>query len=164
MRKTIQATTILAELANMGHATNAQVWSKIQAKLPSITLPSVHRTTVRLAQDGEIGGKLTVNGQVVLDSIPTPHSHFVCDACSRVRDLGLEEELIRSIQRQIGEDIVHNSLVVHGTCVKCVDRQVTGKRWQTSNLQIGAIDIAKLPQQNTRHDEGIRPAAQTIMG
>ena len=119
MRKTIQATTILAELANLGHSTNAQIWSNIQKSLPNLTLPSVHRTTVRLAQDGEISAKLTVNGQVILDTNPAPHSHFVCGACNEVRDLPIEAELIDSIQRQIGQDIVHNNLVVHGTCVKC---------------------------------------------
>lgn len=123
MRKTIQASTIVAELAELGHATNAQVWSKVHAKLPNITLSSVHRTTVRLAQDGEIGDKLTVNGQVVLDTNPAPHSHFVCDACSRVKDLKLEEVIINSIQSQTGQDIVHNNLVVHGTCTKCVVRR-----------------------------------------
>ena len=120
MRKTIQASTILDELTQLGHATNAQVWSKVRAKLPNITLPSVHRTTVRMAQDGEIGGRLTVNGKVVLDGNPEPHSHFVCDACSRVKDLHLEAVIVNSIQSQIGRDIVHNNLVVHGTCVKCV--------------------------------------------
>lgn len=123
MRKTIQASTILDELAQLGHATNAQVWNKVQAKIPNITLPSIHRTTVRMVQDGEIGGKLTVNGQVVLDSNPDPHSHFVCDGCSCVKDLKLEEVIINSIQRQIGQDIVHNNLVVHGTCIKCATKQ-----------------------------------------
>lgn len=135
MRKTIQATTILTELAQLGHATNAQVWTKVQAKLPTITLPSVHRTTVRLAQDGEIGGRLTVNGQVVLDSNPDPHSHFVCDACSRVKDLKLEEVIINSIQSQIGQDIVHNNLVVHGTCVQCVSGQTVEPSAVVSKLK-----------------------------
>lgn len=137
MRKTIQASTILDELAQLGHATNAQVWSKVQAKLPNITLPSVHRTTVRMVQDGEIGGRLTVNGQVVLDSNPEPHSHFVCDACSRVKDLKLEEVIINSIQSQIGQDIVHKNLVVHGTCIKCVARQAIEPSEPLTNLKKG---------------------------
>lgn len=125
MRKTIQASTILDELTLLEHSTNAQIWRKVQAKLPNITLPSVHRTTVRLVQDAAIGGRLTVDGQVMLDSNPEPHSHFICEACRRIKDLKLDDVIISSIQSQIGQDIVHNSLVVHGTCVQCVTISAT---------------------------------------
>lgn len=137
MRKTIQATTILDELTQLEHATNAQVWSKVRAKLPNITLPSIHRTTVRMVQDGEIGGRLTVNGQVVLDSNPDPHSHFVCDTCRRVKDLKLEEVIINSIQSQIGQDIVHKNLVVHGTCIKCATKPALEPSKSLTNVKKG---------------------------
>ena len=119
MRKTFQAITILDEINKLGHATNAQLWLKVQEHIPSVTLPSIHRTTAKMIQEGEIGGTLTLGGQVILDANTTTHSHFTCSECKQIKDLQFGQDLINTIQEQIGGHILQNNLVVHGTCLKC---------------------------------------------
>lgn len=126
MRTTIQATIIIEELHKLQHATNAELWKEVQARLPAITLPSLHRTTARLIETGKIGSRLSRNGQAVLDARPEAHSHFFCAACTDgIKDIVIDEALIDSLQRQIGSDIIDNSIVVHGTCKNCQGRQQT---------------------------------------
>ncbi len=119
MRRTIQATTIIEELDKLKHATNAQLWERVKLRLPDVTLPSVHRTTARLARDNTIGGSLTNHGQVILDCRPSAHSHFICATCDKVKDLDLHQDLISHIQNQIGDSIVPTSIVIRGSCNRC---------------------------------------------
>ncbi len=119
MRQTIQATTIVEELAKLGHATNAQLWEHIKVRLPGVTLPSIHRTTARLARDGIIGDSLTNHGKVILDCRPMAHGHFICATCDKVKDLDLHQDLINHIQSQIGDSVTPTSIVIRGSCSRC---------------------------------------------
>lgn len=119
MRTTVQTTRIIEEVRAAGHITNQELWQRVQSSLPNITLSSVHRITGRLRDTGVIGCAPVAAGESVLDADPAPHSHFVCRGCHGVKDIELSDEVIASIQQQIDNDIVGNSVSIIGACAQC---------------------------------------------
>ncbi len=119
MRNTTQTQTVIRELSRLEHATNSQLWGAVKGHLPDISLPSLHRTTSRLADEGRIGASLSVGGQTVLDVSPHPHSHFICSDCDTVKDIDIDSSFVKDLQDQIGGKIVADSLVLYGSCSKC---------------------------------------------
>lgn len=119
MRTTLQTTRVVDEIQKAGHITNHDLWQKVQETLPGITLSSIHRITMRLRENGEIGCAPVAAGESVLDCNPEPHSHFVCRGCNKVKDIEISDSVITSLQEQIGSDIVERSVSIIGSCHNC---------------------------------------------
>lgn len=120
MRNTPQTTVILEELHKLGHATNRQLWEKVAKKIHGITLPSIHRTTQRLRQEGVIGCAPNLQGEGILDSNPLPHSHFMCRQCNTLTDIKLNEPTVEQLQSQLDQAVIEKCLFIAGICRSCV--------------------------------------------
>lgn len=120
MRNTVQTQVIIQELNRLEHATNACLWDAVKVHLPDISLPSLHRTTSRLATEGRIGASLSLEGQTVLDATAEPHNHFICSDCHTIKDIEIDGSFTKALQNQVGGKIVTDSLVLYGSCASCI--------------------------------------------
>lgn len=123
MRTTVQTTIIREELGKRGHATNRELWQAVTARIPGITLSSVHRTTQRLRNEGIIGCTPVLQGESMLDSNPQPHTHFMCRSCKGMIDIDLPDAVITSIQDQVAIGTIEKSLFIAGQCSECPNKQ-----------------------------------------
>lgn len=119
MRTTIQSQAVLALLNERVHATNLDLYNQLKSSMPTLTLPSIHRITIRLASEGIIGVAPHLNGVSMLDSNPVLHDHFYCTSCAGLMNIDLADSVIQSIQNQLGQNIVRRGLLVSGTCENC---------------------------------------------
>lgn len=119
MKNTPQTKLILESLQALGHATNNELLEAVRPLLPDLTIPSVHRITSRLVQEGFAGIAPGREGTTVVDANPQPHHHFVCRDCYKIKDIDLPEGMIARIQAQLPREILNGGLAVYGSCKNC---------------------------------------------
>lgn len=119
MANTLQTDAVKKALIIFGHATNQQVHERVMETYPHLSATTVHRITTRLAESKEIGYAPSNGKTVMLDAKPEPHDHFVCKGCGGMKDITLSTSVFKSIQEQLGKNIVENELVIYGICVDC---------------------------------------------
>lgn len=105
-----------------GHPTAQDIYEKISAEYPGISMATVYRNLHSLAQEGELTS-LCIPGQPEkYDSINDGHHHAVCRICGDFIDIGddidigvdLEDE--RFAKNNIDEYIIY----FKGICDKCL--------------------------------------------
>jgi Fur family peroxide stress response transcriptional regulator len=125
MKNTPQTHLVLTAIRTSGHATNAEIFEAVQRDLPDITLPSIHRITARLAEEGIVGIAPVREGVTVLDVRPEPHHHFVCRGCWNMRDIEIPTEMVSSIANQLPKEIINGGFVIYGSCKNCSHQSET---------------------------------------
>ncbi|PID32294.1 hypothetical protein CR970_01295 [Candidatus Saccharibacteria bacterium] len=106
-----------------GHATNAELLTALQQEFPGLSATTVHRVTARLAQRGDL--QLAPSGPdnaLRYDANTSPHDHFMCQCCGKLRDVDLSTMVRPQIERAIGSSCsISGPLTVSGVCQKCVE-------------------------------------------
>lgn len=121
-RYTPQRQLILDTLCGLGrHATVEEIYERVRASAPSLSLATVYRTVnfleaLRLVVSAEIGGDT-----VYEIARETPHHHLVCRRCGKVVTLpdyhlqGLVDHLAE--EHRFHAEIDH--LTISGLCADC---------------------------------------------
>ncbi len=127
-RSTKYSKAIIPALAAVGHATNAELLAELRQQFPEVSATTVHRATARLAEHGEIAiAPSSADGAMRYDTNVAPHDHFVCHACSNIRDLNVAPELIPRIEAELGGCKISGRLLVSGICGHCLAHQTNHK-------------------------------------
>ncbi len=118
--------TVLAVVRQAGlgnHLTAQEIWLRARAFQPRMGFATVHRGLIRLAELGEVL-KIDVPGEAgaVYEQMASPHAHFRCAACGRIRDLAfaLSAETLRALGERHGVAIEHEAVTFTGRCSSCV--------------------------------------------
>lgn len=104
------------------HLTAAQVYERIQARLPAVNPSTVYRALERLAKAGQISVSDMGGGAAVYEAFSNqPHHHLVCQMCGTEQTLDHApiRALFAAIEQQHGYTIVTNHLVLFGICPDC---------------------------------------------
>jgi Fur family peroxide stress response transcriptional regulator len=124
IRQTKYCTDIETLLRKLGHASNATLLDKLRNTYPDLSPTTVHRATTRLAERGQIAlAPISASGVMMYDTNTSPHDHFVCQLCHRVRDINVAKTVIPEINKALGECRVTGRLVVYGSCNICLKRK-----------------------------------------
>lgn len=121
-RVTPQRQFILDTLCEHGHhATAADLYTKVRAKMPAINLATIYRT-LDFFCELRIVSKNQMAGETVYEIVgATPHHHLVCRGCNHVAVLDAHhfESLSRHLweEHQFVPDLDH--LVINGLCADC---------------------------------------------
>lgn len=122
-RKSKYVFAVQAALARRSHATNAQLATDVRYQYPDVSDTTIHRVTQRLLCVGECSAApLDSCGARRFDNNLTPHDHFECERCMRLRDINLSAAFRREIQCEIGGCEVGGPLTVRGVCQDCLTR------------------------------------------
>lgn len=123
-RSTRQLTTTLEVLAaSADHPTAEQVFQRVRARLPRISLGTVYRNLEKLHRQGRLRIIWLGGGVAHYDAVTAEHDHFLCEACGAVRDLvpeppgALPADLIGA-----GCIVRRRTTALYGLCPECAQR------------------------------------------
>lgn len=120
MRMTPQTQAVMQELQKRGHASNLELLETLRGAFSDLSATTVHRITKRLVAESQISMlRSPLDGTVLLDANPKPHYHFACQPCGKVQDIQLSGKLIDELQQVVGQQILHDTLIVTGTKIAC---------------------------------------------
>jgi Fur family ferric uptake transcriptional regulator len=103
------------------HTTLDEIYARVQAKAPAISLATVYRALGFWSDAGIVIGA-EIQGHKVYEIVKEmPHHHLVCRACGQVTELDHEsvKMLFDIIKREQQFDVDTDHLVLHGLCQQC---------------------------------------------
>jgi len=121
LRNTVQRQLILDAVKELDiHATAEQVYEFVTHKHPSISKATVYRNLNQMSQAGELLNIGAFSGRTHYDHRCHEHSHFVCEACSRVFDVESDfSDIVDRVAGHHGFDVRNYQLSFEGLCWDC---------------------------------------------
>jgi Fur family transcriptional regulator, peroxide stress response regulator len=105
-----------------GHPSAEQIYARIRADYPTISLATIYKTLSLLKNMGEVLELNLANvGSRYDGNKPYPHPHVICTKCGQILDpecqglAGLHQE----VTRQTGYRISHEQINFFGLCPGC---------------------------------------------
>lgn len=126
MRLTKQRKLILERLRNSkSHPTATEIFDKVRAELPNISLGTVYRNLDILSKQGFVKKIETCGDQKRFDAVTRDHLHVICSRCGKVRDVDGELDLDVNKLAGIDSDFTITGIrfEILGICPACL----TGK-------------------------------------
>ncbi len=122
-RVTKYCTAVEAILAECGHATNAELVTRIRLIYPAVSATTIHRATARLAEYGRIShAPPDAHGAMRYDGNVTQHDHFMCAVCGILRDANLLHVVRPAMEQQVAGCSISGPITVSGTCKRCAKK------------------------------------------
>jgi Fe2+ or Zn2+ uptake regulation protein len=119
-RQTKYCNAIKHVVAELGHATNAELLARVRSSYPTVSATTVHRASARLAERGEIGiAPSAHDGAMRYDANVAPHDHFVCSECGLLRDTDVKDKVVPLLEAAIEGCSISGRLTISGTCKQC---------------------------------------------
>lgn len=122
MKKSRQRDAILANLKQRcDHPTADMIYMDIRKEIPNISLGTVYRNLSLLADHGMIQ-RFSIDGKAEhFDGFTEDHYHFICQECSRIFDLELEEmtAVNKAAQKVCTGHILRHTTNFFGICQQC---------------------------------------------
>lgn len=119
---TPQRDLIIQELrAAKDHPTADELYQRLRAKLPRISLATVYRNLETMSRAGIIRKIEAAGSQKRFDGSLFPHFHMRCVKCGKVMDAPIELPQVASgIPREIqGHQVVGHNLEILVICISC---------------------------------------------
>ncbi|MDH7489237.1 MAG: transcriptional repressor [Anaerolineae bacterium] len=104
------------------HPTAAQLYDRLRAQFPTMSLGTVYKTLDLLFEMGEVLEISVSDGAAHYDGRkPFPHPHLICIRCRKIRDAesSLAENMTLEITQTSGFRIVGHRLDFYGLCPDC---------------------------------------------
>ena len=99
------------------HLTSEQVYDRLKAAYPGVSLATVYNNLNKLCDAGLIR-RVSVEGLVDRYDRAVKHDHLVCQKCGKLTDISFAD-LTASLQLQLGEDFDYYDLKVYYICPEC---------------------------------------------
>lgn len=102
------------------HPTADQIFEKVRAVIPNISLGTVYRNLQKLVAEKRLQ-VLTVGRTQRFDPMVKRHGHFVCEKCERLYDIQADprNEVFPSSLPPEGFTVTSHQLSVYGVCDRC---------------------------------------------
>lgn len=126
LRVTAQRLAVAEVLANSeDHPTAQEVYERVQARFPHITMGTVYNTMNTLATNGLIQPLPFADG-TRYDANPQPHANLVCVQCGSIIDAhddeGMMERLRENVTRGRSFQVISQRVDFYGLCRRCAAR------------------------------------------
>ena len=110
-----------AILSNPVHPTADFIYNHLRADSPTISLGTVYRNLNLLSEHNIIHKIAIPNGSDRFDFRTDEHYHIICEKCSAVLDVELNElhELDKQIEAQTSFSVTGHSIIISGLCKNC---------------------------------------------
>jgi Fur family peroxide stress response transcriptional regulator len=126
-RITPQRLALLDLLVNSDeHLSAAQLYERLQARFPTMSLATVYKTLNLLKDMGEVTEISFSDGDTHYDaSNPTPHIHLICTQCHRISDAPFvaTPDIAEELAAQTGYQITGHRFDFYGICPDCQTNQ-----------------------------------------
>ncbi|HWL53790.1 MAG TPA: Fur family transcriptional regulator [Chthoniobacteraceae bacterium] len=101
------------------HPTALDVFMRVKAKVPSISLATVYNCLEALSDSGLIKPVHLDRGSSRYCPNPVPHGHFFCDQCGAVMDVPLHGSLEKNWEVPSRTVISQAEITLRGLCPEC---------------------------------------------
>ncbi len=108
------------------HPTADWIYASLKPVYHDLSLSTVYRNLLHLAEAGLVKSVGSVNGQEHYDAVVAPHPHAVCCRCGAIVDIdgmAVPSELINKVQHTTGYRITEAALQFSGLCSECIKSQ-----------------------------------------
>lgn len=102
------------------HPTALDVFMRVKAKVPSISLATVYNCLEALSESGLIKPVNLDRGSSRYCPNPVPHGHFFCDQCGAVMDVPLHGALEKNWEVPARTVVSQAEITLRGLCPTCV--------------------------------------------
>lgn len=118
--KQLQAILRIME-GNKTHPRAEDVYNRVVAELPNVSLRTVYRNLNKLSEEGVLRKIQVPNAPDRFDITLEPHQHILCTGCGEFIDVFMnnEERLLTEIKDLCGYDITGIDVVYRGRCPDC---------------------------------------------
>ena len=107
-------------IAQLGHATHAEIIAYCTKQYPQVSATTIHRITQRLVEDGEVAlAPKTQAGDKRFDARTEPHDHFCCSSCDCLVDIDCPPACREMLQQQVCDCTIDGPIMVCGMCKEC---------------------------------------------
>lgn len=106
------------------HPSAEMVYAGMKAEIPDISLGTVYRNLSFFKEQGLVQSLGSVKGVERFDGNVTPHVHFICTGCGRIRDLHemqVPEELSNEASILARGKVRQCQLTFLGECEDCAE-------------------------------------------
>jgi Fur family peroxide stress response transcriptional regulator len=101
------------------HPTADQIYEKVRAVIPHISLGTVYRNLQKLVAEGRLQ-VLTVDRTQRFDPMVKGHDHFICEKCGGVFDAFVDpKKILSSYLPHEGFNVTSHQLTLYGNCRNC---------------------------------------------
>lgn len=122
-RRTKYSQAVQDIIAQLGHATNAQIATKLRDDFDDVSDTTVHRVTKRLLADSIVGLAPSANdGAHRFDANTHPHDHFECGHCDKLRDITIGNDIRQILSAELDGCILSGRLLITGDCRSCINK------------------------------------------
>jgi Fe2+ or Zn2+ uptake regulation protein len=125
-RSTRQRQVILEEVKRArNHPTADEIYERVRARLPRVSLGTVYRNLDLLAANGDIVKLVPGRNQMRFDGNLTAHYHMTCVHCGRIEDLHLAEsdnpvDILETMTSHFTKyGVFGHKLEFMGVCAEC---------------------------------------------
>ena len=104
------------------HPSAETIFEALKPEIPDLSLGTVYRNLSLFKQEGLIQSLGTVNGVERFDGIVSPHVHFICSHCARIRDLHqvqVPDSLRKLAADEANATVEQSVLLFFGLCDEC---------------------------------------------
>jgi Fur family peroxide stress response transcriptional regulator len=108
------------------HPSVEQIYERVKADFPMISLATVYKTVTLLKDMGEVLELGFSDGSNRYDgNRPYPHPHLICTECRNIVDseIAILSELPQEVARRTGYRIVSHRLDFFGICPQCQEKE-----------------------------------------
>ena len=120
LKVTPQRVAIVEELYLNGHINIDDLYKKLLAKFPSISLATIYKNINAMVEKVFLSEVKIPNNKSVFELVKTEHAHLVCSTCGSIEDITLNvKDVLEEASSQSKFKIDSTNLVLSGLCPTC---------------------------------------------
>jgi len=120
LKVTPQRVAIVEELYLNGHMNIDDLYKKLLAKFPSISLATIYKNINAMVKKVFLSEVKIPNTKSVFELVKEEHAHLVCSECGIIEDMSLDiSSVLNEVTSKSKFKIESTSLVLSGLCTNC---------------------------------------------
>ncbi|MCT7909234.1 transcriptional repressor [Arcobacter lacus] len=121
LKVTPQRVAIVEELYKNGHMNIDDLYKKLLAKFPSISLATIYKNINAMVEKVFLSEVKIPDTKSVYELVKAEHAHLVCSCCGHIEDVMLDSSDIAEQVSKISSFKVNSTnIVISGICTKCL--------------------------------------------
>lgn len=120
LKVTPQRVAIVEELYLNGHMNIDDLYKKLLAKFPSISLATIYKNINAMVEKVFLSEVKLPNTKSVFELVKEEHAHLVCSECGNIEDVNLDvSSILNEVSSKSQFKIDSTNLVLSGLCCNC---------------------------------------------
>ena len=120
LKVTPQRVAIVEELYKNGHMNIDDLYKKLLAKFPSVSLATIYKNINAMVEKVFLSEVKIPNSKSVYELVKTEHAHLACSCCGHIEDIILDAStILEQIPKISSFKINSTNIVLSGLCSKC---------------------------------------------